>query len=324
MEAGYGWNDMKLRKILLLLTAAALYTLAAYFCSAAKEDATRTYLLLSEPIHADRAEDIFEQEASLADPMSFCFWGEQEKQWIACKETGGIAEVTQIFLSGNTALLDAPELIWQEGCYLDRSTAQTLFGTADCSRQTLWQNDHSYRVFQTISRERPTMIVPASEVNGAVLNRCVLDAPTETGTQTARQFLLRWGLSGEIIEFYPLWVAVHNLPVILPGIHLLIWAVQQRKRSKLKFGIALSLCLLLCSQIRILPDMIPTRWSDFSFWGIWWEAQIENIQLVLMTPMGERHLQMMLNMVKSIICSTAAFAIMLWTLRRQNHANTAD
>lgn len=321
---------MRSRKILLILAAVMLYGAGVFCCQSAKEDANRTYLLLSEPIDAARAETIFIQEAALTDSVSFCFWGEQVNQWLSCKETGGVAEVTQVLLSGNPGLLGAAEITWQEGCFLDEATAQRLFGTADCSEQTAWHGDRPYRVFGTISATRSTMLVVAKEADGAVLNRCVLNVTTEKGQQTARQFLLRWGLQGELIDFYPLWVAVYDFLLILPGIlvfHFYFYG-KSRTRSRGKRGIlllvAIGLLMFLGSRFLFLPDMFPSRWSDFSFWGSWWRGQQENFQLVLATPMGQRHLQMLLNMVKSILSSTASILLTLWTFRRQTYANTAD
>lgn len=321
---------MRIRKILLILMTVILYVCAVLFCLSAKEDAGRTYLLLSDPIDAARAEDIFSKEAALDKSVGFCFWGEQENQWVSCKETGGIAEVTAVLVSGNPGLLDAEKLTWQAGCFLDEATAQTLFGTADCSEQTVWYHDRAYRVLNTISATQPTMLAVAEESDGPVLNRCVLNVPVETGKQTAQQFLIRWGLAGEVIDYYPLWVVVYDFLLILPGI--LVFQIyfygrsRTQDRGKRTILLLVTSCLLifLAGRIRFLPDMVPSRWSDFSFWGNWWDGQKQNSQLVMRTPMGERHLQMRMNMVKSILSSTAAILLTLWNLRRQNHADTAD
>lgn len=321
---------MNIRKILQILAATILYVCAVYFCLSAKEDANCTYLLLSDPIDATRAEDIFFREATLEQPVGFCFWGELENQWVSCKETGGIAEVTKVLLSGNPGLMDAEKLCWQEGCFLDKATAQALFGTTACSEQTIWYNESSYSVFDTISAQTPTMLTVAEESDGPILNRCVLKVPVETGKQTAGQFLLRWGLAGEVIDYYPLWVAVYDYLLILPGI--LVFEIyfngrsrtQRRGKKTILLLTAISTLIFLGSSIQFLPDMFPSRWSDFSFWGNWWEGKRQNFHLVLRTPMGERHLQMMMNMVKSILSSTAAILLTLWNLRRQNHADTAD
>ena len=329
---------MKRRKWIrcgVLLIAAALDLWAAFGCQSAKEDANLTYIVLSQSIDATAAEEIFEQETLLEDSIGFCFWGEAATQMVSCKETSGIAEVTQVLLSGNPWLMGAGVLTWQDGCLIDESTAEKLFGTADCGGQTLWKGDMPYRVFGTISTFQPTMLTIAAEKDGAVLNRSVLSVPAEQGAQIASQFLMRWGLQGEMIDFYPLWVAVHNLLMLLPGIPLfaaLIYGIRRFRAlpfpDRIKSGILLmgevGLLILLYSQILILPDMIPSRWSDFSFWGNLLEAQKENIQMVLLIPMGERHLQMMLNMVKSILSSMAALLLAAWQLRRQGNADTAD
>lgn len=330
MEAGYGWNSMRIKKILLILLTVILYIYAVLFCLSAKEAANRTYLLLSEPIDAVRAEDIFTQEAALTDSIGFCFWGERENQWVSCKETGGVAEVMQVLLFGNPGLLDAEELTWRSGCYLDEDTALTLFGTSDCTEQTVWHNDRADRAFDTISATQPTMLAIAEASDGLVLNRCVLDVSAETGKQSAQQFLLRWGLAGEVIDYYPLWVAVYDFLLILP-LYLtfkfyFFGSSRTQSRGKRMILLLIMICLLvlLGSRIRFLPDMFPSRWSDFSFWGNWWGEQRLNFQLVLRTPMGERHLQMMMDMVKSILSSTAAIGLTVWTLRRQRYADTAD
>ena len=249
---------------------------------------------------------------------------------MSCKETGCVAEVLQVFVFGNPGLLDAGELTWCSGCYLDDATALTLFGTSDCSEQTVWYHDRAYRTYDTISATRPTMLTIAEASDGLVLNRCVLNVSAETGKQSAQQFLLRWGLAGEVIDYYALWVAVYDyLLLLLLYLTLkLYFCGKKRIRSRGKRIILLLIMIcslvLLGSRMRFLPDMFPSRWSEFSFWGNWWGEQSLNFQLVLRTPMGDRHLKMMMDMVKSILSSTAAILLTVWTLRRQRYADTAD
>lgn len=303
-----------------------------FFCYSAKHDAGFTYILLEEPVDAIGAQDIFIQEAALADSIGFCFWGESDPKMVTCKETGGIAEVTQVLFSGNPMLLDAGVLAWQEGCFLDKNTALALFGTSDCYAQSLWLEDKAYRVLGTLSVFHPTLLRSTEQADGTILNRCILAVSAENGKQEASRFLLRWGLQGTTIDFYALWVAVYNSLLILPGLLILKTYGYGVKRFQnghnLKSGVFLSvlavLFLLLCKSIRVLPDMIPSRWSDFSFWGTWWEGQWNNLQMVIRTPMGERYLQMLLDMVKSIGSSTAALLLFMWTFRRQTDEDTAD
>lgn len=326
---------MTVRKCLQIGLTVILYGVAVHSCLLAKETANLTYLQLSEPIGADRAQEIFIEEAELSESVGFCFWGESGSQVVSCKETGVATEVTPVLLFGNPALLDAGDLAWQEGCFLDEDSAYRLFGTVDCLNQTVRFHDRRYRVLGTIPAIQPTMLAVAEETDGALLNRCVLSIPAGQGKQAASQFLLRWGLQGQWMDFYTLWAAVYNSLLILPGILLLrvfYWGMRRvldgQLSKRIQYGVialvSAGLLVLLFSRVLIPEDMIPSRWSDFSFWGDYWDAQLENLQRILLTPLGECHLQMMLNMVKSILSSTTALLLFLWTCRRQTNADTAD
>lgn len=335
MAAGYGWIKMSIKKTLQLFALAILYGLAAFFCDSVKEAANRTYLLLEEPIGTIQAENIFMREADLSDSMGFCFWGEADAAYISCNATGGIAEVKQILISGNAELLDVGVLAWQEGCFLDQKTAQNLFGTDNCNAQTILLGSRQYPVLGTLPAVQPTILRVAETADGAVLNRCVLAAPAENGNGTASQFMIRWVLQGSSIDFYAIWAVTFNMLPVLPTylvLHFAVYGIRKVRNSafpgQMKY-LLLLIALLgmlfgIWKQIIILPDMIPDRWSDFSFWGRWWDDQWKNFQMVLRTPMSEGHLQMMLDMVKSILSSTAAILLSMWTFRRQRDEDTAD
>ena len=326
---------MTVRKCVQIVLAVILYGAAVCSCLLAKETANLTYLQLSEPIDAARAQEIFTQEAELPESVGFCFWGESDSQAVSCKETGVVTEVNPVLIYGNSALLDAGVLAWQEGCFLDEDSAYRLFGTTDCFMQALWLDERQYRVLGTIPAIQPTMLAVAAETDGALLDRCVLSIQAGQGKQAASQFLLRWGLQGQWIDFYTLWAAVYNSLLILPGILLfrvLYWGIRRVRdcqcSKRIQYGVislaSAGLLILLFNRMMIPDDMIPSRWSDFSFWSNYLDAQLENLQRILLTPLGERHLQMMLNMVKSILSSTAALLLSLWTFRRQRNADTAD
>lgn len=335
--AVYGSNNMKvsgISRIISAICAVLFYGMAILFCSHGKEAASRTYIALSEPFDSSRAEVIFREEGTFADPIGFCFWGDREAVTLHCAATGSHVVVNQTVLSGNPGLMDAPSL-WQGECYLDSETAWNLFSTEECREQTVSIQDVIYKAVGTISAWEPTMVSIAGSADGSALEYCVLAVTPEKGKLAAQQFLLRWDLAGTVISFYPLWVLVRNLLLIVPGIvtcHLFFHGRKLYKanpgiqcpRSILEMLAGAFLLLLVLSNILYLPDMFPSRRSDFSFWGNWWAEQRENLQNILMTPVGLMHLQMMLNMVKSILSSTAAIFLTLWTFRRRNNADTAD
>ena len=337
-------NKEKRIRIMMLLAAVVLYIRAVSFCNYAKKDADLLHIVLARGMDGVMAESIFLQERELDDPVGFCFWGESKNQLVSCAETGAFTQVTNVLLSGNPGLMGAESLTWQTGCLIDEATAQTLFGTVQCKNQVLWRDGVSYQVLGTVSTLRPTMLAIAAAEDGNVLNRCVLSVPAEKGSVLGRQFLMRWGLQGSILDFFPIWALTNDLLLLLPGIFLLAFAGTLRKDwRKLTFSgvfsgtqlrllmkmvpaflVATGAVWFLGSRLIIPQDMIPSRWSDFSFWGNWWEAQKENLMQILFTPMGNGQLQMMRNMIKSMVNSTAAAMLALWKVRRRDDADITD
>lgn len=60
---------------------------------------------------------------------------------------------------------------------------------------------------------------------------------------------------------------------------------------------------LIRKEFRIPADMIPTRWSDFSFWAAWWETQRRNLLLILGSAQGEAQLMTVWNLLVSLFCN---------------------
>lgn len=327
-----------------LLAAATLYAFGIFFCGLAGETAELVQITLEQSVDAPAAEAVFAQEEKEEVPTGFCFWGETGNQVVSCRETGASAQVTRILLSGNPELMGAGCLAWQDGCLVDEGTAQTLFGTVLCGGQLLVQDGISYRVLGTVSALRPTMVTMARAEDGNSLSRCVLAASAENGEMLGMQFLLRAGLRGTVVDFFPLWALTKDLLLLFPGILLLsVWGYLGRGWKKLSLpGIlsggqwrllgrtVLALILAACTlwllgrRIVFPPSLIPSRWSDFSFWGNWWKGQKENLLQILYTPQGNRQLQMLLNMVKSMGNSTVAAMLALWAVRRRDNADIAD
>lgn len=297
------------------------------------------HIVLERGVDTAAAEAIFSQEEA-DDPVGFCFWGEREGQTVSCLETRARAQVTLVSLSGNPELMGAGCLAWQKGCLIDEGTAQTLFGTTRCGGQSLLRDGAAYRVLGTVHALRPTMMTMAE--SGDSMNRCVLALPAENGKTLGEQFLLRWGLAGTVMDFYPMLALTGNLLLLFPAILLLRVCCRLGKdwrklslggivdqlpllgRAVLALGLAVGTFWLLAKRLVIPPDMIPSRWSDFSFWGKWLEGQKVNFFRILFTPLGSEQLQMLLNMVKSMGASTAAAILALWSVRRRDNADIAD
>ncbi len=324
-----------------LLAGLVLYVWAIISWSLAGESGNLVHIVLERGVDTAEAEAIFSQEEA-DDPVGFCFWGEREGQTVSCLETRASAQVTLVSLSGNPELMGAGCLAWQKGCLIDEGTARTLFGTTHCGGQILLRDGAACRVLGTVHALRSTMITMAE--NGDSMTRCVLALPAENGKTLGERFLLRWGLAGTVMDFYPILVLTGTLLLLFPAILLLTVCCRLGKdwrklslhgivsegqlpllgRTVLALGLAVGTLWLLTKRLVIPPDMIPSRWSDFSFWGKWLEGQKVNFFRILFTPLGSGQLQMLLNMVKSMGASTASAILALWPVRRSGNADIAD
>lgn len=334
---GYG-------RLLLLSVGMALYLLALSFCQEAEGKIGLTQVVLEEPLGRADADRIGELEAEEKDPIGFCFWGETGEETVFCLVNGAQARGRVTLIAGHPALMEAEDLSWQAGCLMDEATARSLFGTARCGAQRVTFGGREYPVLGIRSGSLPEIVRLAEQEDGSVLNRCVLSLPPEEGKAQGESFLLRHGLEGKILNNYPLWAMTKNLLLLFPGLLMLAaWSrlgrgwrdltlsgVRTGKQRGLLMRVLLSACLtagtiwLLGSKTTIPPDMIPSRWSDFSFWKSWRQAQRENLTLLFSTAPGREQLQIMGNMVKSMIASTAAVLLALGAIRGWNHANSAD
>lgn len=327
-------------RLFQLLLGAGLFCMALIFANLAEESLMLTQIVLDSGIPAGRAGQIQSQEWMEETPVGFCFWGGQSQKTLACRETGTTAQVTQILMAGNPELMDAAPLAWQRGCLVDSRTAYALFGTTQVGGQILWAEGKSYPVLGTIEATRPTMLRMAE--GEETLDRLVLALSGETGAAEAAQCLLRWDLQGEILNPVFLWSLVQNFLLLFPGILCAI-VCSRMARGWREFGdlfrqkqwsclcrILLAGVLLagsvwfLGSRVVIPASMIPTKWSDFSFWGSWWAEEQEHIQTLLLTPMDDGRLQMLWNMVKSMTANAVACLVVLWPMKEKQNANFTD
>lgn len=309
-------------KRIFWVLAAALYAASLLFAHTAEQKGNGIYLLLDRGVTAAEAAEISRREQEMEDPLGFCFYAVSEDATLRCPDTGRTEQVTIVPLYGNGGLLGAENLSWQVGCLLDKQTAQTLFGTDRLSVQEVLLEGKTRAALGTVPLQTPTALVSAGE--DAVLDRCILAGWNENGAQAAEQFLLRHGLTGEILNFYPLLVFTKNL-TLLPLWALLALVCRRvgDKRKRLALLAALAGAVLLGSRVIVPKDAIPSMWSDFSFWGSWFQSQRENLTAILMASPGEWALQMELDMVKSVICTLAGTLAAVWGGRRARHASAA-
>ncbi len=317
-------------KKIRILTAAVLtsgfFVLAVHFCGAAQKYAdTAEAVLEGQALTALQAEEIWMQEKEREDAQGCCFWGEADGTELLCRETGGSSEAKTVLMKGNPELIvpGTGALAWQEnGCFLDEKTAFELFGTQQAAGQTVWCAERSYVVCGTVESLERLMLRQAEEADGEALDKISLNLSGDGGTASssaAQQFLIRYSLSAEVMDLIFLNAMARNLLLLLPmllGGWLVYTFAMQAKMCESYFqkaGYAAG-AVLLCAvvlffvfgRIQIPADMVPTKWSNFSFWEQWWEKQRGNLLLMLGTAKGEAQMNALWNLGLGVLCNICA------------------
>lgn len=262
------------------------------------------------------AEEILAQEAELEEPVKACFWREEREEVLSCQETGKSFPAKVLKISGNPECLfpGTGLLAWrQEGCVVDEKTARELFGTEQAQGQSLWYGEKRYQVVKTVESPEPVMMCQSESGEDVFSYLALKFEQGQSVREGSEQFLIRYGLSGETVEFAFLEALTANLLLLFPAaaaIRLCAGLFQEKKRMVQAFGLLVAggTVFLIWKGFSIPETMIPSRWSDFSFWQGWWQQERANLIRILGTALGENHLSMVLRMTQSMVCSLLAFA----------------
>lgn len=179
---------------------------------------------------------------------------------------------------------------------------------------------------------------------GNLFDHVSMRVPAGRNAKTAaEQVLMRCGLEGDIMDFTFPGIVCGNLLLVLPallaaGLVRLLWRyhgerspekkkITAGQRAKYRRALeksdgftgrivcavmalasAAAFCFLLREHLQIPADMIPTRWSDFSFWPQWWAGQRTNLLQILRSAQGEMQLEVLWSFGLSVAWNFLAIA----------------
>lgn len=202
----------------------------------------------------------------------FAVWAQENGVPVQNEDLGRACDVSQVIVCGRTDLVlrasSRLEMGDTGGCLLDRETALRLFGSTDVAGQTLLVNG-----------EKKTVRGLLMDVSGTVVTEAASDAEnlryltvrTQAGASYSalrQDFMARHMLAGRFVQMD-----------ILSGI-----------------------AGIFCFRAHIPADMIPTRWSDFSFWRSWRESEREALLLLLLTEKQKPMQPYVENFYRALAC----------------------
>ena len=218
----------------------------------------------------------------------------------------------------------------QDGCVISSGLAMELFGGLDVAGKYIWCRQKPYRIRGVTDESSHVILLPAKEKDAMryMMFTYVRGAESgaeegtshgmETGKSAAENFLYRNGIkSGKVLVDGTYFSSAAGLGVCLPLWITSVWMLsglsgsrrgirgrtkegikKSIKKSTKEFILAavFSLAGLLLAwklELKIPPDLIPSRWSDFEFWArkigemrsdmadmgeagaVWWLAQMK-------------------------------------------------
>lgn len=278
----------RLARPLLLLLALALWTGACLFTGQVSPLGERAALHIGEaPVSVPVAKEMTAAEARTEHPLVFTLWRQVDGQTVENRELGREETVSALTLWGESSLLlpDArPSLApgTGNGCLLDRAAALALFGDERAAGQKVRWNGRDYTVRGVFDAPEATLIVEAEPASDASFDRVTLDLASEANPRDrAEEFAMRHGLSAEYAVQYGWLAALGRFFALLPALMIAFslaarlggcararrdWPVQRLLLRLAAAAAALAVLWLAGVRPAVPLDLVPTRWSDFSFW----------------------------------------------------------
>ncbi len=183
------------------------------------------------------------------------------------------------------------------GCVIDRHTAYQLFHSENAVGLTINLNHREYTVRGIMQGMGSNTVIVQSEKQRATKGEDIryscmelVFSDTENAKRLAENFIQTYGLGTPIASidgymYQKLSYLLIHIPLWLSAILIVLYLarkVNQLKSSRVLFvsgwfGIILiSVILIKITKMKfyLSSAMLPTRWSDFGFWGDQWKKLI--------------------------------------------------
>ncbi|WP_343247227.1 ABC transporter permease [Diplocloster hominis] len=271
---------------------------------------TVVFDLREKPLTQQEIDNLREAENKREMPVLFTAWS-QRKGTLAYPELNRETTADLVYINGDSNLLTAGTNILTEdmknGCLLSEDLALDLFGSTQVIGEKIKTDDESEYTVQGILTEGESLTGGEKLAGGgksaggeklAVLqadknitaDQISAAAGEEQTDENASEFAMRLGLDDEMVPMQKYsdlaGAAISLLLVLIGGSMILPWLAELIRCRKQPFAAVFCLGLILLIslifgkvsgiELKIPESMIPTRWSDFEFWGEWYRRSVKS------------------------------------------------
>lgn len=275
-----------------------------------------------------------ERERNEERPVSFAVWGQRNGQTAENPDLGRSASLDVVTLCGNSGLLFPASAPLgpkdQEGCLLDRASAQSLFGSSEPIGSALEYGGRTLAVRGVLETDRPLLLIQVLPETEA-LSRVTLSLPEGASAQKLlEEFGNRHALSGSW-DSRRAWSSFARFFALLAPFALLLSVVLSLLKtafSMTEFPVPFLVCLLAAGAVwflllwltevsfRIPGEFIPGKWSDFSFWSRLWEEKKAEFLLLLTSEKTAFDLDALLPALQALAFGLLALLLFPLSLNR--------
>ena len=268
---------------------------------------------------------------------------------LSCSQEGG--------MMGENEQGEVPTLKQEDknGCLLDQKTADLLFGNQNAVGCQLQYEGRKLKVRGILKQSEPVLIVQtkkqqtggiinkSEKIDGTVsaekLNRISLKLPAgKDAEETANEFMRNYNIDGQVIKITWFENLENFFCALFPLILLAgLWkeyrgTLRKAKRNSkiffvmILFFIFISLGFWKLTGLKFSwpQSMIPTKWSDFSFWETFWENM--KTQFSFLEAAGKSSLEIV-KIKKCMLTmefSLGAILLLPFTIYRKNNCGMRD
>lgn len=278
-----------------------------------------------------------EEEAEDGVTYSLVFLTESENR-LEWKDTLKSIDVTVVSVAGQTNILADNKWLDEEdedGCLISEDAASELFGGTDVVGQEVALGEQRYVIRAVVSDLKDSIIIYGTA--DTQFTRVRVSLPKRKSASQVKEALSsRYGISGTLLEYSIFYELASGMVWLLPLILVISFLVWLRKNAKaandgkekaLWWGITIAVIILVgflgSRMIRLPREMVPSRWSDFSFWTRLFSDKKEALGFLLNTKKSifdEHYMGVFIKIMLSSLLSAALYflAIICYTMRRTN------
>lgn len=310
MEDEFVWKNKKILVFFFLLlwflkTAAENYAALSDQIQESQNILLNTGLSLTDFQRIEKGESVRDQ------PCPFLLWTEISNEGIMTDKSSQVHTASLVRAAGDLSLLLHGNQYLAStdtsGCLLSEALARNLFKSTEVIGLSVLISGNTYTVRGIIKEKEALAVILPKEEEDFLFHSLSLPADT-----VSSEFLLRhsipgreqnFRLLGDIAQIFLMFLPF-SLAVIL--IQLFLKRGLSHRMSTLFYHLVpaavltLGLVWLSTKFLHLPPDMIPDRWSNFSFWSLWWDTTQKDLLFLIQSAKSVRQADCIFHFIRCI------------------------